>query len=1494
MPHPPPTPASAAGASAGGAASVGSRISSGCKECLALQQQREVLQDQRHKGESVFSIRLQSEANKSSKVTWRLRERMKTANVGLLMCLNIGTDPPDVVKTSPCARKECWIDPQATSRSKARETIGRALQEQYEKLQPRARYRLCLDPTADDFKKLCHVLRRGARGDRVLFHYNGHGVPRPTANGELWVFNKTYTQYIPLSVYDIKQWAGTPSIYVLDCSSAGILLPHFLSNGESPAAVGAEAPPATAPGSGAPMSSPVEGEDVESKVQRQMQECIVLAPCMAGELLPMNPEFPADTFTSCLTTPIPIALRWFIFQNKLSMADVDPSWVDEIPGKLGDRKTPLGELNWIFTAITDTIAWTTLPSALFQRLFRQDLLVASLFRNFLLADRILRGLGCSPVSYPRLPPTSEHHLWQAWDLAAEQCLAQLHDGRGSFRRNFPESVPAPPRDPVVKPNDGFFREQLTAFEVWLDFGGRNLLLCVPPQLPIVLQVLLSQAHRLRALILLKKFLDLGPAAVNLALSVGIFPYVLKLLQAPTSELRQVLVGIWARILAFDPSCQGDLVKDNAHLYFISHLSDLNVGVNINPKMNAQQKGQSVMAALSLAILMRDNRLGQAACLEEGLHRLCVSLLDAHELQSSPKTLLLCQWLCLDIASLCWGYADAQAAAVRDGVPHCLFKSFERRKGGSNFPEVRCAAAYALASLLSEDSASAATAEEEDEDEEEEEEDEDGQRSCSRTNGRGATDEDDDDDDEAALMSVSRNSLFGRQADDAAEAKRLVDLQIALGLAAHCTDASPIVRREVALALGVLVSTRLHFPNFVLAAKEGTGDSEEQPATAEELATKEADMMSKPSGSSTSQPGDPLPTDAEELGSPSVQQQYLALWASIRSMQKEDAFPAVAEAATAVVQTVNEAVAMETTLPMDVKNTPNLPPRFRIVSEGNSPGGPLNGLSNSVPSNQTAGSSKASNVLPAAPPELRRCQTEVASRLGGASHALSPNLNRLAKPHLLHSFYRWSCEQFNSTSAKELEKEAATLHIHNRSSKAIDPLSEDGAYSLYFAQRNKKVLAQAEALAAAHRPLLPGMGGGVHAPSASVALGSVAGLERVAGSITAPPPQMEQSAILDSGAPTSLLTFHPFEPLLVVADDSDGITVWNFEDGRCRGAFANFNPLGSRMTALEWLNPASRSLLLVGSDDGMVRIWGGLLECQSPGGEPFFEDKGGFTTVNGAGGGDPADSGSVESTRYSVARAGPGHGGGTGGHGSGRRLITAFNAVPDILKGQRGSGLVSLWQQKSGTLFCGGNSPRLRAWDLHREQCCLEWPAYTESCVTVVASPDGSTSGVSQSAKSAGAPCPSPSTIVAGCGDGSIHLFDIREGGRPVRVLREHSSWIVNVHFTRSMGGNEMLSASAAGDMRFWDIRMSQSLSALSIQRNPMTALVVHERLPIIASGSHNQFVKVLTIDGETISVIRYHDGFLGQRIGPISALAFHPNRLVLAAGATDSIVSVYA
>lgn len=64
---------------------------------------------------------------------------------------------------------------------------------------------------------------------------------------------------------------------------------------------------------------------------------------------------------------------------------------------------------------------------------------------------------------------------------------------------------------------------------------------------------------MRALELLSRFVDLGAWAVALALSVGIFPYVLKLLQSTIKDLRPYLSFIWAKILAVDPGSRADLV-----------------------------------------------------------------------------------------------------------------------------------------------------------------------------------------------------------------------------------------------------------------------------------------------------------------------------------------------------------------------------------------------------------------------------------------------------------------------------------------------------------------------------------------------------------------------------------------------------------------------------------------------------------------------------------------------------------------------------------------------------------------------------------------------------------------------------------------------------------------------------------------------------------------------------------------------------------------------
>lgn len=535
------------------------------------------------------------------------------------------------------------------SPQKALELIGVSLQKQYERWQPRARYKQSLDPTVDDVKKLCVSLRRNAKEERVLFHYNGHGVPRPTVNGEIWVFNRTYTQYIPLSIYDLQTWMGSPSIYVYDCSNAGIIVKSFSQFAEQHEREMEQM--ASSSGNIAAATTPTYS----------YRNCIQLAACGEDQILPMNPLLPADLFTACLTTPIKIALKWFMLQRtSLLVPHLTADLIDVIPGQLNDRRTMLGELNWIFTAITDTIAWNTLSRDLFQRLFRQDLLVASLFRNFLLAERIMRSYDCTPISSPQIPDSHRHHMWSAWDLAIDLALQQLPDiiQNGATYQNSP-----------------FFEDQLTAFHVWLERGSEERE--PPEQLPIVLQVLLSQVHRLRALELLGRFLDLGPWAVNLALSVGIFPYVLKLLQASAKELRPLLVFIWAKILAVDVTCQVDLVCDQGQKYFLAVLQD----ATITPKYRT-------LAAFVLASIVHNFPLGQASALQGSLVSICLVQIcdDCHTLR---------QWLAICLGHLWQNYDKARWSGVRDNAHEKLYPLLQ-----DEVPEVRAAAVYALGTFIS--------------------------------------------------------------------------------------------------------------------------------------------------------------------------------------------------------------------------------------------------------------------------------------------------------------------------------------------------------------------------------------------------------------------------------------------------------------------------------------------------------------------------------------------------------------------------------------------------------------------------------------------------------------------------------------------------------------------------------------------------------------------------------------------------------------------------
>lgn len=1290
------------------------------------------------------------EGSKSLAQSWRMKDRMKTVSVALVLCLNVGVDPPDVVKTTPCARLECWIDPLSMGPQKALETIGANLQKQYENWQPRARYKQSLDPTVDEVKKLCTSLRRNAKEERVLFHYNGHGVPRPTVNGEVWVFNKNYTQYIPLSIYDLQTWMGSPSIFVYDCSNAGLIVKSFKQfalQREQELEVAAINP-----------NHPL----AQMPLPPSMKNCIQLAACEAHELLPMIPDLPADLFTSCLTTPIKIALRWFCMQKCVSLVPgVTLDLIEKIPGRLNDRRTPLGELNWIFTAITDTIAWNVLPRDLFQKLFRQDLLVASLFRNFLLAERIMRSYNCTPVSSPRLPPTYMHAMWQAWDLAVDICLSQLPTiiEEGTAFRHSP-----------------FFAEQLTAFQVWLTMGVENR--SPPEQLPIVLQVLLSQVHRLRALDLLGRFLDLGPWAVSLALSVGIFPYVLKLLQSSARELRPLLVFIWAKILAVDSSCQADLVKDNGHKYFLSVLAD--------PYMPAEHR---TMTAFILAVIVNSYTTGQEACLQGNLIAICLEQL------SDPHPLLR-QWVAICLGRIWQNFDSARWCGVRDSAHEKLYSLLS-----DPIPEVRCAAVFALGTFVG--------------------------NSAERT-----------------------------------DHSTTIDHNVAMMLAQLINDGSPMVRKELVVALSHLVvqyesnfcTVALQFmeeeKNYPLpspAATEGGSltpvrDSPCTPrlrsvssygniravTTARNLNKSLQNLsLTEESGSSVAfSPGN-LSTSSSAsstLGSPE-NEEYILSFETIDKMRRVSSYSALNSLIGVSFNSVYTQIwrvllhlaadpypdvsdlAMKVLNSIAYKATVNARPQRILDTSSLTQSAPASPTNKGMHIHQVGGSPPASSTSSCSLTNDVAKQT-VSRDLPSSRPGTAGPTGAQYTPHS-HQFPR--TRKMFDKGPDQTTDDADDAAGHKSFICATMQTGFCDWSARYFAQPVMKIPEEhdLESQIRKEREWRFLRNTRVRKQAQQVIQKGITRLD-------------DQIFLNRNPGVPSVVKFHPFTPCIAVAD-KDSICFWDWEKGEKLDYFHNGNPRYTRVIAMEYLNGQDCSLLLTATDDGAIRVWKNFADLEK----------------------NP-------------------------------EMVTAWQGLSDMLPTTRGAGMVVDWEQETGLLMSSGDVRIVRIWDTDRETKVQDIPTGADSCVTSLS-------------------CDSHrSLIVAGLGDGSIRVYDRRMALSECRVMtyREHTAWVVKAYLQKHPEGH-IVSVSVNGDVRFFDPRMPESVNVMQIVKG-LTALDIHPQANLIACGSMNQFTAIYNGNGELINNIKYYDGFMGQRVGAISCLAFHPHWPHLAVGSNDYYISVYS
>lgn len=228
-------------------------------------------------------------------------------------------------------------------------------------------------------------------------------------------------------------------------------------------------------------------------------------------------------------------------------------------------------------------------------------------------------------------------------------------------------------------------------------------------------------------------------------------------------------------------------------------------------------------------------------------------------------------------------------------------------------------------------------------------------------------------------------------------------------------------------------------------------------------------------------------------------------------------------------------------------------------------------------------------------------------------------------------------------------------------------------------------------------------------------------------------------------------------------------------------------------------------------------------------------------------------------------------------GSQTELVAAWQALSDMLPTGKGAGLVMDWDQSSSNLYTSGDVRFVRIWDVQKELRVQDLPTHADSCITSISLDRQSNS-----------------VFIGGCGDGTVRVFDKRLPPTEcvVKVFREHPTWVVKAYTLQSFP-NRVASASTQGDIKLWDLRTNESLKTINAQQG-LTAIDAHQHSELLACGSVQQFVAVYNHNGDIISTIKYHEGFMSQRIGQVTCLAFHPLKVKLAVGSIDQFVSVYS
>ena len=430
----------------------------------------------------------------------------------------------------------------------------------------------------------------------------------------------------------------------------------------------------------------------------------------------------------------------------------------------------------------------------------------------------------------------------------------------------------------------------------------------------------------------------------------------------------------------------------------------------------------------------------------------------------------------------------------------------------------------------------------------------------------------------------------------------------------------------------------------------------------------------------------------------VRERLTAIWIGIRSMQKNDPFPAIANAANRIVNVVHERLFCRKT--ESEETSTKLHSTLTTLTEVSEEDASLRTATDSPSTSfdrQPIGRKGASKKS-----DLRRVASET---IHSQSKVSSMEANAgLTESHRVESGNADTSLTYTVPKSEFYNWKKGSFIVMEERYDELDPLSPMGIARQYQERRNVTIRENGERLANRYSCLAPKPAKPVK-QSIEMILedddDDEGALLMVEEEIAFKKKELEYGEKFlfrnDGVKINSLLSFHPVETYLMACGDTGAATLWDTETGKRCKMFNNENLKASRMTSSCWINPYSSSHFMIGCDDGNVRIWCDVLEST---------DK--------------------------------------------VSLLSSFNAVP-MTAGQWGSGLITDWQSYSGSLVAGGNSKLIRCWDLESEKVINTLETNSDAYVTTLTTAwDEDTGGIGKD------------IIAAGMSDGALKLFDIRK------------------------------------------------------------------------------------------------------------------------------------